>query len=186
MHSIHSVQSSATPNIKESTKMATLSNKVITGDDMLIEYTSRMIKVVRLLKDEISYEHKAIIEAFIKHSAWMTTDLKETVPDSSLWQRLEARKMEMNDRRRRLAKNIAKQNFNIKNFERIYDKTIETKDKLLKQIDNTKLEKLLLASSKNIAHELVSILWDTTEEKGVLNILERKRLRYFSNLIKDK
>lgn len=158
MKSINSAHPSATPNIKESIKIAALTNKVITGDDMLIEYTSRMIKVVRLLKEDISYEHKAIIEAFIKHSAWMTNDLKETVPDSSLWQRLESRKMEMHDRRRRLAKNIAKQNYNVKNFDRIFDRTLETKEKLLKQIDNNKLERLLLASSKNIAHELVSIL----------------------------
>ena len=150
MKSIHSVQSSATPNLKESSKIATLPNKVITGDDMLIEYTSRLIKVVRLLKEEMSYEHKAILESFIKHSAWMSTDLKATEPESSLWQRLEARRMEMKDRRRRLAKNISKQNFNTKDFDRVYDRMIDNKDKVLQQIDNTKLEKLLKANSKNV------------------------------------
>lgn len=57
---------------------------------------------------------------------------------------------------------------------------------ILNQFHNGKLERLLIETSKNVAHELVMILLNTHEEQGILLILERKRMKYYSNLINDK
>lgn len=101
---------------------------MITGDDLLIEYTYRLMRILKLLReDDIDIEHKMAIESFIKHSAWISTDLKDTVPNSFYWQRLETRMFEMKDRKKRLARTIAKKEGYTKDFEKQYEKLMNTK-----------------------------------------------------------
>ena len=80
---ISKVQSVQEPIISDlKTKTAEdVAQKLITGDDLLIEYTGRVIKLLRLFKDaDIDSEYKDIIEKFITHPAWISVDLVETVP----------------------------------------------------------------------------------------------------------
>lgn len=75
-----SVQEPVIADIKTKTA-EDMMQKMITGDDLLIEYTGRVIKVLRLFKDvDIDPEQKDIIEKFINHPAWISVDLLQTVP----------------------------------------------------------------------------------------------------------
>ena len=52
---------------------------LVTGDDVLIEYVSRLIKALRgSAEDRIAKEDKSAIERFVTHYVWHTPDLGKT------------------------------------------------------------------------------------------------------------
>ena len=51
----------------------------MTGDDVLIEYVSRIIKALRgTTEDRVAREDKTAIEKFVTHYVWHTPDLGKT------------------------------------------------------------------------------------------------------------
>ena len=81
-------------NQQENTKV------VITGDDVLIEYVTRLIEVVE--KVEVGKEEFEHIESFITHYVWHSED----VPNQEISERLQNRLSEMILRRKKLLKSL--------------------------------------------------------------------------------
>lgn len=95
--------------------------------------------------------------------------------------------LEMKDRRRKLAKSLAKTNEGLlTEFDKEYDQIINNKISIMQQLTSTKLEANLLESSKSVALELVNIFMNTGGSKGLLILLERKRFKHLSSLMKNK
>lgn len=91
----------------------------------------------------------------------------------------------MKDRRRRLAKSIANQEGCSSKFDKNYDKLMNDKSIILQKYTTVQLEKDLKTSTKNIALELVEILMSTGTSKGILPMLERRRFKYFTKMMKN-
>ena len=70
-----------------------------------------------------------------------------------LWQRLESRLIEMRERRKRLLRSIyLKENNNMTNFEKEYEKKEQQKNALIQGFSASQLEEMLRTSTKNVAH----------------------------------
>ncbi|CAI2370039.1 unnamed protein product [Moneuplotes crassus] len=163
----------------KSAKPKKSTSRIISGDDLLIEYSSRVVKVLRLINEEdLELAHKNVVERFIKHKAWVTTDLAQTTPNSLYWQRLETRILEMKDRRKRLAKNIAKSEGLLDKFEVNYDKIILKKEAIMKKYNTFQLESKVGKYTKNIARDLAEIFLQFGSKSGILKALENKRFNY--------
>ena len=85
---------------------------MITGDDILIEYVSRLVKTLSCLQEDLM-QHVQIdrMEKFISHYVWHLPDLQEAqknATDCPIQSRLNNRLNEMTDRRRRLIKYMFK------------------------------------------------------------------------------
>jgi len=87
---------------------------VITGDDILIEYVSRVVSLLRQFDDEMHDEQELSgrvrnsILKFVSHHVWQKAGAAR-----KLWAQMESRMTEMLDRRRRLLKyNIKKEREN--------------------------------------------------------------------------
>lgn len=81
---------------------------LITGDDVLIEYVSRLMIALKSIRDSaIKQQWKSAIEKFIKHYVWHSSDTRRA-ENNKLWQRLESRLIEMKERRKRLLKSLYK------------------------------------------------------------------------------
>lgn len=92
----------------------------------------------------------------------------------------------MKDRRRRLAKAIAKKEGYEKQFDKQYDRIVNSKSLLMQKYSSLYLEDNLRSTTKNIALELVNILMDTGVKRGILVCLEKKRFKYFTKMMKNK
>ena len=76
---------------------------VITGDDILIEYISRLMHALKSIKtDKLKPKWTRKIEKFIIHPVWHGADSRRK-ENNKIWQRVESRLIEMKERRRRLA-----------------------------------------------------------------------------------
>lgn len=77
---IRSVQPQEISNMKSAKPFSNI-EKLITGDDFLIEYTDRLIKVLRLInEEELGYDKTSVLDKFVTHKAWISVDLMHTVP----------------------------------------------------------------------------------------------------------
>lgn len=129
---------------------------IITGDDILIEYISRLVSALKSLNEsEIKSSWNYSIEKFILHNVWTCSDNRRS-DKIFLWQRLESRLIEMKERRKRLMRSIAMAN--IQNFEKEYLHDQEKKQIVIQAFSVKQLEEMLINSTKNIAHEVVSCL----------------------------
>jgi hypothetical protein len=84
---------------------------MITGDDILIEYVTRLMKALsspQVKEEHLSNEQANKIEKFITHYVWYSGDKKEQTQHGTLKLRLENRLIEMLERRRRLLKMLFK------------------------------------------------------------------------------
>lgn len=79
---------------------------MITGDDVLIEYVSRLIQILKEVPEVQSIEMDSI-EKFITHFVWH----KDDYPKKAYWWRLENRLNEMLSRRKKLLKNLCRKEF---------------------------------------------------------------------------
>ena len=110
----------------------------------MIEYICRQSNKLRLIKDsDLSVELRTQIETFLKHDAFISVDIKTTVPGCTMWQRIDARVLEMKDRRRKLTKTIAQKQGNISHFDKQFEKFLKNKAVMLAAIDDAKLEEML-------------------------------------------
>lgn len=94
---------------------------MITGDDILIEYVSRLVKTLACLQEDLM-NHIQIdrMEKFISHYVWHLPDLKDSQTNNSdapVQARLNNRLSEMTDRRRRLIKYMFKKENKLDQFE---------------------------------------------------------------------
>ena len=79
---------------------------VITGDDVLIEYISRLMHATKAIReDSLKLSWKRALDKFVSHHVWMNTDLRK-YDSTKLWKRIELRLHEMKERRRRLCQSI--------------------------------------------------------------------------------
>ena len=144
---------------------------MITGDDILIEYVSRVVSLLRLLDDDFhdggelsGWIHEAITR-FVTHHVWQ----KGPLAGRKLWANMESRMNEMLDRRRRLIKYTLKKEREVTigendpswtssqdNYESGYKDLIAKKNSVVTRFSSTQLEDLLTSSTKNVAHEVVS------------------------------
>ena len=115
---------------KQSTKV------MITGDDILIEYVSRLVKNLNLLQGEnMQIVQVERVEKFISHYVWHMPDVqKEGASQFNsplLMERLGNRLNEMTDRRRRLIKYMFKKENKHEQFEGQYPVMIRRKDEVI-------------------------------------------------------
>lgn len=128
---------------------------VLTADDILIEYISRIWHAIRSLKEEkLKTTWRRSLERFITHSVWHASDTRRG-NNSKLWQRLENRLIEMKERRKRLATSIKGEEME------------EYRKKVLRQFSGTELENMLKSSFRTTAIEVVGCLFDI-DGKGIL------------------
>ncbi|CAG9323870.1 unnamed protein product [Blepharisma stoltei] len=128
---------------------------LLTGDDVLIEYVSRLCHAVKALKeDKLKPQWKRSIEKFITHQVWHTSDIRRG-SNNRLWQRLESRLIEMKERRRRLVGTPT-------------DEFEEQRRQVLRQFSAAELESMLKSSCRSSAIEIISSLFDL-EGRGILS-----------------
>jgi len=99
---------------------------MITGDDILIEYVSRLMHMFstnRVREERLSADQSSKIEKFITHYVWYAQDKNKKEQDQkagSLKVRLENRLNEMLERRRRLLKMLFKNEGRLNMFHEQY------------------------------------------------------------------
>ena len=84
---------------------------MIIGDDVLIEYVSRVMLAVKSMKEvALKPIWKAKIEKFVMHQVWHTGDKRRcsTSLNTQLWLRIESRLIEMKERRKWLVLELFK------------------------------------------------------------------------------
>ena len=150
---------------------------MITGDDILIEYVSRMARTMsHLQEDMIEPTQLFRMEKFISHYVWHMPDSNGQDAANStnlVQQRLANRLGEMTDRRRRLIKYMFKKEGRLEQFDQQYPVTIRRKDEVIHRFSSLQLEELLNNSTKNVAQEVVTCLIPKKGE-GVLVMLEQQ------------
>lgn len=133
---------------------------ILTADDILIEYVSRIWHAIRSIKEEkLKTSWRRNLERFINHSVWHTSDTRRG-SSSRLWQRLETRLIEMKERRRRLITNLQGEDME------------EYRKKVLRQFSGNELENMLKSSFRTTAIEVVGCLFDK-DSKGILTDMIR-------------
>lgn len=153
---------------------------MITGDDILIEYVSRLVKTLSQVHcDVVQPPQLSCMEKFVTHYVWKQPDQAEQpatgamLPTQPLQmrKRLNNRLNEMTDRRRRLIKYNYKKEDKQHLFEAQYPDTIRRKEQVIQKFSSQQLEELLNNSTKNVAQEVVTCLIPQRGE-GVLVGLE--------------
>lgn len=155
------------------------SKVVITGDDVLIEYVTRVIKKLETISEmQIGQAQCDCIINFITHYVWHSEDLSS----GSLCERLNNRLNEMVLRRKKLLKSLCKKeavtsNSSTKDIISAVSSMIEERERqkssLLENFKIGYLEEMLKSTTKSIARDVVSTLF-STDNSGVLLILENK------------
>lgn len=157
---------------------------MITGDDILIEYVTRLMKTFssnKISEEDLSQEQKTKIEKFITHYVWYAQDKNGDKKDSKKDQsstsqgglklRLDNRLNEMLERRRRLLKMLFKNEGRLNQFHEQYPDIVKRKKEVIEKFDSKELEHLLSNSTKNVAQEVVGCLIPG-KGKGILNEIE--------------
>mmetsp|Transcript_18035 Transcript_18035/g.30734 ORF Transcript_18035/g.30734 Transcript_18035/m.30734 type:complete len:133 (+) Transcript_18035:410-808(+) len=132
---------------------------MITGDDILIEYVTRLMKILssnRISEERLSEEQKLKVEKFITHYVWYAQDKAGETKNTDKVQgtlklRLENRLNEMMERRRRLLKMLFKNEGRLNQFHEQYPDIVKRKREVIEKFDSKELEHLLSNSTKNVA-----------------------------------
>lgn len=128
---------------------------VITGDDILIEYLSRVLHACKSVTSEkLKTEWKLGLEKFVNHVIWVNISSTSTSAMSIL-QKLEIRISEMKERRKRSE---------VSGKEMIYH---SQKHNIVRGFSAVQLENMLKSSSKSVAKEVMSYLF--IENSGILS-----------------
>jgi len=124
---------------------------VITGDDVLLEYMSRIWHALRAIKEEkLSFIWKRCLEKFIMSPVWKSSDGSKEV-SLKLWQRLETRLIEMKHR------------------QQVFSKLKDPRKKsVLREFSAAELESMLKQTSGDSSIELVATLINR-EGHGILS-----------------
>ena len=156
---------------------------MITGDDIIIEYVTRLMKTFssnKIREENLTVEQTQKIEKFITHYVWYAQDKgdkesdkeKGAMQQGSLKMRLENRLNEMLERRRRLLKMLFKNEGRLNVFHEQYPDIVKRKKEVIEKFDSKELEHLLSNSTKNVAQEVVGCLIPG-KGKGILNEIEQ-------------
>lgn len=130
---------------------------IISGDDLLVEYISRLVCALMALPEQaIKTSWKAAIETFLSHSVWKHSD-SVLEGRCSLWQRLEGRLQEMRERQGR---------------QRPYDP--ESSKAVISGFSSLQLEEMLRTATRNVAREVVLPLLEQARG-GVLSDVLRQQ-----------
>ena len=166
---------------------------VITGDDILIEYVTRIVNVLRKIdeefhdEDELSQDVRNSIKLFVEHHVWQK-GVTNAQGGRKIWAQMETRLGEMLERRRRLIKyNMKKERESafgesevrqIKEMNEVYESqvkdTVAKKQTVVGKFTTSQLEDLLTSSTKNIAHEVVSCMIPVSGQPGLLQKIEQE------------
>ena len=135
---------------------------VITGDDVLVEYLSRIISVLKVTREEtLKTNWKRCLEKFVSHAIWKTLDFRRG-DAVRLWQRLEVKISELKGRRRRFYESSVKS--------KETDRREDQRQQIIHNFTPYQLESMLRAAQKSLAQELIGCLFDS-EGRGVLTEL---------------
>ena len=150
---------------------------MITGDDILIEYVTRLMTMFsqgKIAEEQLAVDQQSKIEKFITHYVWYAPDKngkgKQQQMTGGLKIRLENRLNEMLERRRRLLKMLFKSEGRLNVFHEQYPDIVKRKKEVIEKFDSLELEQLLSNSTKNVAQEVVGCLIPV-KSKGILNEL---------------
>jgi hypothetical protein len=128
---------------------------IITGDDILIEYLSRVLHAARSITTErLKPEWRVSLDKFVNHSIWQS--ICPALPHTmGLLQRLEARVVEMKERRKQ-SESALKDPVTYMN----------QKNQVVRGFSAQQLENMLKSSSKSVAKDIMSSLF--IEGNGIL------------------
>ena len=133
---------------------------IITGDDILIEYLSRVLHACKSVSpDQFKHEWRQAIDKFVNHSVWQNLSSTTTACLSFL-QKLELRIIEMRGR---------KKNSDAGHKEQIPYQS--QKQLVLRGFSAAELEKMLKSSTKSTAKDIMSCLF--FELHGILSEIIR-------------
>lgn len=129
---------------------------IITGDDILIEYLSRVHHACKSVAlEKMKTEWKIALDKFVNHYIWISISSPIT-SNLSILQKLEVRIHEMKERRKHseagLKENVASQN---------------QKHIIVRGFSALQLENMLKSSSKSLAKEIMSCLF--FDNNGILS-----------------
>lgn len=145
-------QHSAYSRIRTSSKQ--FSSETLTGEDLLIEYLTRLINILKLLKGEtIKPQWKKAIESFILHYVWNEVDHGYL----SLSERLNLRLIELKERKTKLTAD-----------RRHFANEYKQKQSIVKTYSAVAIETLLRHSSNSRALAVISCLIPL-EDEGILS-----------------
>lgn len=137
---------------------------VITGDDVLVEYLSKTIGILKAVREEaLRPQWKRCLERFVSHAIWKTLDFRRG-DAVRLWQRLEVKISELKGRRRRYYESSLKT--------KETDRREEQRQLIIRSFSPYQLEAMLRAAQKSLAQELIGCLFDA-EGRGVLTELSQ-------------
>ena len=130
---------------------------MITGDDILIEYVSRLSNRMATIEEGlVSPDQKHLMERFISHYVWHMPDQMPNGQEADtgcyqMHKRLSNRLSEMTDRRRRLIRYNFKKEGKIDQFDVQFPQAIRRKEEVIHRFSTMQLEELLKNSTKNVA-----------------------------------
>lgn len=119
---------------------------VITGDDILIEYLSRVMHAIKSVGvDKIKNEWKVALEAFVGHSIWDNFS-NSGISNLNLLEKINLRISEMKENRVKL-KNSVKESY------------LSQKHQFVRRFSALQLEGMIKSSNKSLTREVTSILF---------------------------
>ena len=131
---------------------------IITGDDMLMEYITRLAQVLKNSNEGLlKFVWRQKICNFIAHPAWITPDTEQ-----KLWKRINNRLQEMKERRRKLLSVLKRKKILAEDTEKE-----DSINSVLRRFTSTDLEEILRVSSRNTALEVIKCLID--DDIGLLS-----------------
>lgn len=130
------------------TKISKEEKCVITSDDLLMEYLTRLVQVFEKNKDKDSLKKsvwKFKLNSFIPHSGWICSDIEQ-----KMCKKVKNKLEEMKERRRKLASVLKRKKVSLEDMEKE-----DVICGVLKKFTSCELEELLKISSKNAVLEIL-------------------------------
>ena len=152
-------------------KIETDEKVLISGDDILIYYISRIVLELKTWgESNLKPSWKRSIEKFITHNVWYSPE-SISYSKMSLSLRLEHRLFEMKERKKKIARSVFQSNMD---FEEEYKETEIKKSNIISTFSALQLENMLRNATKNVAHEVISCLIEKTT--GILSRIVSSRM----------
>lgn len=130
---------------------------IITGDDVLMEYITRLSQVLKNSNEaSIRFSWRQKLLNFITHSAWISPDTEQ-----KLWKRINNRLQEMKERRHKLLSVLKRKKILLEDMEK--DDLVSS---VLRKFNSADLEEIMKTALKSTALELVNSLVE--EDIGLL------------------
>ena len=126
---------------------------VITGDDILIEYLSRVMHAIKSVGvDKLKNEWKVAVEAFVTHSVWANFS-GSAISHLSLIEKVNLRIAEMKENR-------------VKSRNSVKESYLSQKHQIVRRFSALQLEGLIKNPNKSLTREVTSLLF--IKDSGIL------------------